>query len=215
MRRPSHQTSIAFTRRELLVVLAALALVFGFSLLWPKKRKIVEGRVNCVSNLKQIGLALRMWSGDHAERFPMAVSTNRGGSLEFIEMGDAAGHFRAASNELNSPKVLACSEDRERRGVANFADFSGENLSYFVALDAEETRPEMILAGERTFTPNGRIVSGVITVSREIKVTFARGVHQGYGNIALADGSAQRMENRDLSSQAVRSPVSPFRVQIP
>jgi prepilin-type processing-associated H-X9-DG protein len=94
-------------------------------------------------------------------------------------------------------------------------NFGNENLSYFLALDADETRPEMILAGDRTFTTNGRIVSGVITVSRGTEVAFAPGIHRGYGNIALADGSAQRMEHQDLSSQALRSTVSPFRVQIP
>src|SRR5580765_6097622 len=131
----------AFMRRDMLVVLAALALVFSFSLVQPKKRKIVKGRVQCVSNLHQISLAMRMWSGDHTERFPMAVSTNQGGSLEFIEIGDTSGHFRAASNELNSPKILACSADRTRHWATNFTNFGNENLSYFLALDADETRP--------------------------------------------------------------------------
>ena len=32
-------------------------------------------RINCVNNLKQVGLAFRIWEGDNNDKYPMAVST--------------------------------------------------------------------------------------------------------------------------------------------
>ena len=34
-------------------------------------------RINCVNNLKQDGLAFRIWEGDNGDKYPMAVSTDK------------------------------------------------------------------------------------------------------------------------------------------
>ena len=44
--------------------------------------------IACVNNLKQIGLACRMWAADNGDQFPFNVSTNKGGTLEFSARGD-------------------------------------------------------------------------------------------------------------------------------
>lgn len=43
-------------------------------------------RIYCVSNLKQINLAFRIWEGDHSNQYPMAAARNS--SLQ--EMSPAA-----------------------------------------------------------------------------------------------------------------------------
>jgi len=67
-------------------------------------------RIQCVSNMKQIGLALRMWSNDNNDTFPM--------------------DFLSASNELNSPKVLTCPSDSARQRANNWQEFNAGNISY-------------------------------------------------------------------------------------
>jgi len=47
--------------------------------------------VQCMSNMKQIGLAVRMWANDHRENYPPDLLTPR--------------------NELNTPKILVCPAD--------------------------------------------------------------------------------------------------------
>ena len=94
-----------------LVLLALLLLPAG------KGTKTKASRIRCVSHLKQIGLAFRMWSNDHGDKFPWDVAasaTNGPGTKEFAGSGEVWRHFLAISNELNTPKVLACPTDRER-----------------------------------------------------------------------------------------------------
>src|SRR5437870_3083139 len=89
----------AFTKMDLWTVIILVGSIFVFLGLWlPSLSGSKKSpRIACVFNLKQVGLALRMWSSDHGEKFPMAVSTNEGGSLEFIGSGNV--FQRTAANK--------------------------------------------------------------------------------------------------------------------
>ena len=67
----------AFTLIELLVVIAIIAILAAMLLpaLAAAKRK--AQRINCVNNLKEVGLAFRVWEGDNGDQYPMAVGTPR------------------------------------------------------------------------------------------------------------------------------------------
>src|SRR5437879_3373525 len=167
----------AFSRRDLSVVVLIGVVILG--VLWAgfSRARAKSRRISCTCNLKQVGLGFRMWSNEHFQKFPMAVSTNKGGSLEFLAAADVFRHYVLISNEMNSPKVLTCPSDKTRRRTTTFATFSNSNLSYFVGLDAIETAPQMWLSGDRNITTNGRPFSGLLTLTSDVRVSWTKDIH--------------------------------------
>src|ERR1043166_9248944 len=109
----SIKRSRAMTLIELLVVLAVLALLAIFLLQQAPLGKEKAMRLTCVSNLRQTGMAFRVWEGDNNDKYPMQVPGTNGGTMEFITGPNAFRHFQVMSNELNTPVVLFCPSDSQ------------------------------------------------------------------------------------------------------
>ena len=82
--------------------------------------------IQCINNLKQFGLAVRVWAIDNQDVFPP----------DTLSM----------SNELNTPKILVCPADTNRPAAKSWESFTTANLSYeyftpnATNADAEPTR---------------------------------------------------------------------------
>jgi prepilin-type N-terminal cleavage/methylation domain-containing protein len=158
----------AFTLIELLVVIAIIAILAAMLLPVLAAAKRRAQRINCVSNLKQVNLAFRIWEGDNNNLYPMAVSTSAGGALETVanqttkvmQPEGITNVFCVMSNELSTPKVLICPSDSTRGAATNFQELGqitpgttqglGTNgISFFVCGDATEAYPQMVLDGDR------------------------------------------------------------------
>ncbi|HUZ07329.1 MAG TPA: prepilin-type N-terminal cleavage/methylation domain-containing protein [Candidatus Paceibacterota bacterium] len=172
----------AFTLIELLVVIAIIAILAAMLLPALAAAKKKAQKINCVNNLKEIGLAFHEWEGDNGDRYPMAVSSTAGGASEYVASSGVASAklnpgmaFMVMSNELSTPKILYCTSDNYHPGgpatawtalaVLGNATFppprqSGAgNVSYFVNGDGTETDPQAILDGDENIgnanTQNG------------------------------------------------------------
>src|SRR5207247_6178325 len=113
------------------------------------KAKSRAQRISCINNLKQIGLGMRIWADDHDGKYPWRIEQSDGGGLpDGMENVHAQVQFGLASNELVTPKILACPTDKDRKAAETFRAFDASNVSYDVGNDANDTRPNTILAAD-------------------------------------------------------------------
>lgn len=202
MRTNPRKTCAAMALGEILAIVGvALVLLAVFLLPILARTRARSSRITCVSNLKHIGLAFRMWGNDHNDTYPFAVSTNDGGTLPFVDSGNAFPHFAAISNELNSPKVLVCEKDTARSKVTDWAKLNDRRLSYFVGLEANEYLPQTILSGDRNIQGGANSPGGLTLFASNSPATWGRDLHRNHGHLLLGDGSAQQTDTNILRRQ--------------
>lgn len=86
-------------------------------------------RIQCVNNLKQLGLAMRVWAQDNGEKY----------STSLVVM----------SNELSTAKILICPSDKARQayGTPSWTEFQDSMTSYdYRAQPDDEHYPDCITA---------------------------------------------------------------------
>jgi prepilin-type processing-associated H-X9-DG protein len=201
---------------QLIVVIAVMVVLAVFILPTLSKARERAQRIRCTSHLKGINLSFLQWALDHTNAYPMTVSTNDGGTREHAATGEVWRHFQVMSNELSTPLVLVCPSDRDRSPVWKFRLLlSNTNVSYFVGLDADEAKPQMLLAGDRNLVGGTRLPNGILLLTSNDTVSWSGTMHKHQGNVALADGSVQGFSSARLRETLLHTGVATNRLAFP
>jgi hypothetical protein len=207
----------ALTAVEIIVVVAAMLLLLAMLLPALAAAKKKSSRIGCSNCLKQVGLALRIWSGDNYDLFPTGVPVAQGGAKEAVQAGNPVPVFQVMSNELSTPKILICPNDVSRFYATNFENLNNSNVSYFVSLDTtNEVNPQLIVSGDSNFMLGRKAVkSGLLLVPANDPVQWSSARHKNAGYISLADGSVQSVTTAGLKTLLDNTEIPTNRLAIP
>jgi prepilin-type processing-associated H-X9-DG protein len=209
-------TERAFTLVEVLVVIITIALLIFIVLpIFTVRSHGGRGDIVCRSNLKQVGLAMRMFSNEHDGRFPWAASKSEGGSMDYVKSTEIFRHFLSVTNELGSARILTCPYDLVRLKASDWNAFTNNNLSYFAGLDATEDKANSILSGDRTLSLDGTNALGVIAIRTNTTLRIAGSFHEGGVNLAFGDGSAQQVTEKQVRRLVFLTNDLPMRLAVP
>jgi len=219
--RPNTRPDRAFTRLDLMAVLAGMAVLTAVA--WPvlANTRPRSERITCLNNLRQIGLGFRTYAGAHEDLFPWLISPPEGiRGPRTTRAQNAYDCFVPASNELASPKILVCPTDKLTPVIAidfsivpqkglGWAGFQNFAVSYFAGLDTSTALPNTLLAGDHNIRPLPIQNCGTVFVTARTLVYndpslgWTNGVHEYQGNLLRADGVVLQLTSEELRA-AVR-----------
>jgi prepilin-type processing-associated H-X9-DG protein len=188
--------SRAFTRTELMVVISVAVVLGLWAVLGFNKAHAKRLRIDCVNNLKVLGLAHRVVETNADARSPAPAVGRRATNTADASAIDVSKLVVALTNYAN-PHALTCPADRRRAPARSWNAVSPATISYFFNLEGSETQPQSWLIGDSNLTTNRvPVPPGILDLAPGTTVGWTWDRHGRAGNVALGDGSVQQITPR-------------------
>jgi len=116
----------AFTLIELLVVIAIAAVLAGLFLPVLARTREAGRSTACLSNLRQIGIALQLYAQDHNNHLP--VMRDRVSGTNEVAADRLPSMDMVLSNHLGNTQILRCPSDRQQVYALTGSSYSWNSL---------------------------------------------------------------------------------------
>ncbi len=209
--------SPAFTFRDLLACLAVGLLGIALAIPALANNKGRSDRAVCISNLASIGRAFNQWASEHGGMYPVYVDVRDGGTRNHPSGLNNNLWFQMAwlSNELVTPRILACPADRKVRVAQEFTslnpnsgflhpNFQNTAVSYFLGWP-KPSDGRLLLSGDNglpsTISSASEVqISPVFVINaKDPNLRWVPGTaHRDAGNLLFNDGSVEQADNLRL-----------------
>jgi type II secretory pathway pseudopilin PulG len=222
---------------ELLVVLAIIAILGAMLLPALSAAKKKAQKISSVNNLKQVGLAAKIWAGDNGDRLPMSfeemknelgtdkITYDPGTGQRYVYIGAGM-----SENDLRPDSVLAYSLPDEKGGCAVlFADGSVQTMNgqKFAELSqrglVQLAGPQELAERQRQAVVQGQLNAPVVTakpVPAAEPATAGVSINGSAGGMGGGGGGGDRGIAYGINSiPAVQPPVTAgirsIRIELP
>lgn len=158
--RKSHE--FKFTLIELLVVIAIIATLLAMLMPALGNARKAAGRINCASNLKQLGISEAQYLGDSNDYYGNMTL------LCFVNRQAIVGQY------LSKPETLKCPNDQLTRAT-------GMNIRTKACSYAMNT----FIGGQRNYQTGGWYVTGAEQDAKSMKASAIQSSRQGFSGLML------------------------------